>query len=137
MMKKWSICGLVAVLMAGLGPGAWAKPILVAETDKGSWYVIDRVFDKQGDCRLVSAVFVRREPLKLGFGLVKAITRVMQVCCQAETYRLTLSRFMNPEGKVIYTHQIPAPQSRAVTADPGSVMYRVIKKVCEPGFGED
>jgi hypothetical protein len=137
MVKPGTILGLVAALLAAFSPAATAKPILVAETDQGAWYVIDRVFEKQGDCRLVAAVFVRRKPLPLDIGPVKAITRVMRVCCGAETYRFTSSRFVNPEGRVIYSHQIPASQSRAIVADPGSIMYQVIKKVCAPGFGDD
>ncbi len=128
---------MIGALLAGLGPAARAKPVLVTQTDQGAWYVIDRVFQKQGDCRLVATVFVRRQPVPTNIGQVKAITRVMRVCCGAETYQITSSRFVNPKGKVLYTHQIPDAQQRAIVAHPGSALYRVIRKVCAPGFGED
>jgi hypothetical protein len=135
--RRWIIPGLVAAGLIVAAPAAGAKPILVAETDKGAWYVIDRVFEKTDDCRLVAAVFVRKKTLPMDIGPVKAITRVMRVCCGAETYRFTSSRFLGPDGRVIYSHQIPDAQQRAVVADPDSVIYKVIKKVCQPGFGDD
>ena len=137
MVTRWIILVLVAGLLTGLSLPAGAKPILLEKNDQGAWYVLDRVFEKAGDCRVVATVFVRRQPLPMDIGQVKAVTRVLRVCCKAETYRFTSSRFVGPDGRVIYSHQVPASQSRAIVADPGSVLYRVIKKVCAPGFGED
>ncbi len=137
MLTRWKILGLALVLLAVLSLPAGAKPILLEQTDQGAWYVIDRVFEKAGDCRVVATVFVRRQPLPMDIGQVKAVTRVLRVCCKAETYRFQSSRFVGPYGRVIYSHQIPASQQRSIVADPGSVMYRVIKKVCELGFAQD
>ncbi|MBU0513998.1 MAG: hypothetical protein KJ621_04430, partial [Proteobacteria bacterium] len=65
------------------------------------------------------------------------ITRVMRVCCKAETYQLVSYRFVGPGGEVVFTRRIPGSKARVVKADPGVLMYRLIRTVCAPGFGED
>ncbi|MBU0516445.1 MAG: hypothetical protein KJ621_16940, partial [Proteobacteria bacterium] len=87
-MTRWIILGLVVVVLAGLGLPAGAEPILLERNDQGAWYVIDRFFAKRGDCRVVAALLVRHQAKKTDHGPVKAITRVMRVCCKAETYQL-------------------------------------------------
>jgi len=134
-MKRWMIFGLAVVLLMGFSLPAGAKMIPVGKNIKGDrFYVIDRIFKKQGDCLGVVTVFQMVTPRKTKYGMVKQILRAINVCCQFGTIQTLGFRYLDAANKVIYDRKIPAMAAKRYKPKPGTLGALLFKKVCAPGF---
>ncbi|MBU0516898.1 MAG: hypothetical protein KJ621_19255 [Proteobacteria bacterium] len=133
-MKRWLILGLAVGLLVAFTVPAGAKMILLGTNQNGAFYVIDRVFNKVGDCSDVPTLILMRGLKKTPYGMVKAVARTMRVCCQARTYQVVAYSYLGADRKPLYTRKIPEAMAKVMKAKPETMGYILIQKVCAPGF---
>jgi hypothetical protein len=135
-VKRWSILGLALALLVAFAVPAGAKMIFLGRSQDGELFVIDRVIKKGDDCLVVGTVLWLKNLKKTGYGMVKAIVRAELVCCRAQTYQMMAYRYLDADNKPLFSRNIPASRVRVIKAQPGTVGYNLVKKVCEPGFAK-
>ncbi len=133
-MKRFFVLGLALALLVAFTVPAGAKMIFLGRNKNGSFFVIDRVFKKVGDCSIVATLFLFKGLKKTPYGMVKAIARVAKVCCQAQTYQILAYRYLGADRKPLLSRKIPPDRARVVKAKPGTLGFFLVKKVCAPGF---
>lgn len=133
-MKRWLFLAMALSMVVASRAPAGDKLIPLGTNQAGSLFLINRVFKKTGDCRVVATLFVMRREIKTRYGKVKSVAQVMKVCCRARTYQVLAERYLGADRKALHSRSIPAAKARVIKLKPKSLGYNLIRKLCRPGL---